>query len=115
VAVLAIALAGCGGDDAADTTDATTDAAPAAATVVAEGIAFTTSSLTVPAGTAVTFENADGVPHTVTSGAPGAETDVFGEDLPAGGTATVTVAEPGTYAYFCQIHPAMTAELVVTG
>lgn len=140
LAVLALAVAGCGGDDEPDaTSDATTGAATATAgptteaavtptevgtavpdaegeadaTVTVEGLTFLEGSITVPAGSPVTFINRDTVGHTVTSGEPGNATGVFDESLPSSGEATITVDEPGTYAYFCQIHPSMTGELVV--
>ena len=135
-AALALVLAGCG-DGADDTTDSTaaatatdageadggatstTEASPAGGdtaegtTVTVQGIAFQDASVTVPAGTPVTWDNQDTVGHTVTSGGPGDATGVFDESLPASGSVTITVDEPGTYAYSCQIHPSMTAELVV--
>jgi plastocyanin len=68
------------------------------------------STLTVTAGDQVTWV-ASGDPHTVTSGAPGAVTDRFVDHpgsvgfLVAGDTFTTTFTTPGTYPYFCEVHP----------
>jgi plastocyanin len=125
-----IGLAGCAGDElddaedpVADTSEDATDTAddpageeaPATAspTVVVRDIAFQEPSITVQAGTPVTWSNEDGVAHTVTAGTPEESTGEFDEELPAGGEVQVTLDDPGTYAYWCRIHPSMTAEVVV--
>jgi len=65
--------------------------------------------LTVPAGTAVTWVNRDDDVHTVTSTA-----GLFGSGgLDADDTFTFTFAKPGTYDYFCKLHPLMTGTVVV--
>ncbi|MES2209556.1 MAG: plastocyanin/azurin family copper-binding protein [Chloroflexota bacterium] len=68
------------------------------------------SSLVVTVGDQVTWV-AGGDPHTVTSGTPGAIDQRF-VDHPAGAgllkpgdTFTTTFTVPGTYPYFCEIHP----------
>lgn len=104
-AVFGLALSACGGDTAAGPAEGPT--------VTVQDIAFQDQSVTVEAGTTVTWDNQDSVAHTVTSGTPNDATGVFDEELPAGEQATVTVDEPGTYEYWCRIHPNMTAELAV--
>jgi plastocyanin len=70
-------------------------------------------TVTVAAGTTVTFVNEDDVPHTATSGA-GEPDGTFDLDLPgAGGSATFTFDEPGSYDYYCRVHPSMTAVVEV--
>lgn len=91
-------------------------------------IAYSPDPLEISTGTEVTWTNQDeGVHHTVTSGLPGdngvpgvsegkpAKPDgVFDGDLPdAGESFSFTFEEAGTYAYFCRIHPSMTAEVIV--
>jgi plastocyanin len=124
-AVVVLALAGCGGDTAqepddtaaeqpTDGTDGADEDEPGdGPTVVVSDLAFQQDSVTTSAGTAATWDNQDSVGHTVTSGTPGDATGVFDEELPAGEQVSITVDEPGTYPYWCQIHPDMTAELVV--
>ena len=71
--------------------------------------AYIPSTLTVPAGTAVTWINHDDDVHTVTSTAevfhsPGIDTDE---------TFTYTFTQPGTYEYFCKVHSLMKGQIVV--
>ena len=87
-----------------------------AATVTSEIAGFTLEDLTIRAGTTVVWKNLDSARHTATSGAsPAADgnwgTDVLGKDQSAEG---ITFTETGTFAYFCTIHPNMTATLTVT-
>src|SRR5437867_12632451 len=67
------------------------------------------SMLTVPVGTTVTWVNHDEEPHTVTSG-----TGAFSSaGLVNDDTFVQTFTKPGTYQYFCSIHPYMKGTLVV--
>lgn len=101
---------------------------PGGAQVEVVNIAFRPATLKVLRGTEVTWTNADDqVRHTVTSGSagdngiPGVSTaapndpdGTFDGDLPqAGSTFAFTFERPGAYAYFCEVHPSMTADVVV--
>ncbi|MGI0101899.1 MAG: cupredoxin domain-containing protein [Nitrosotalea sp.] len=72
--------------------------------------------VTVTPGTTVTWTNADSVSHTVTSGNPSDNQTgtVFDSSLvrPAA-TYSFTFKDPGTYNYFCQLHPWMTGQVIV--
>ncbi len=84
-----------------------------AVTVTIKGFAYSPSTVTIKAGQAVTFQDEDGVPHTVTmlDGACDSGTISGG-----GGSATLVFSAPGTYRYHCRIHPTMpTATIVVEG
>jgi YVTN family beta-propeller protein len=82
----------------------------AAASVTIDKFAFSPPTLTVNAGQAVTFTNNDAVTHTATSTTGAWDSG----DLPAGGGSfTVTLTRPGTYAYKCTIHPSMMGTLIV--
>lgn len=70
---------------------------------------FSPKSLTVPVGAMVTWTNHDDVPHTVTS----RDKKFTSQAIDTDERFSFTFAEPGTYAYFCAIHPIMTAEIVV--
>jgi plastocyanin len=75
---------------------------------------FTFESMTIDAGDTVAFANADQVPHTVSAGTPGELDPVFNSGLvPADGTYSVTLDEPGDYTFFCELHPAMQASILV--
>ena len=127
VAALAVALAGCGaGTEAAAPSSAAADGAGSTATtaevaVDIQDFAFSPETLEVVAGTTVTWTNRDSFAHTVTSGPPDEPDGTFDEALGdptahegVDTTATVTFDEPGTYAYFCDLHPSMVGEVVVT-
>ena len=112
-AASAVVLAGCG---AADDPGATSDAQ-----VLVEDFAFGTETLTVTAGTTVTWTNNDDFAHTVTSGSPNQPDGGFDVALgepnaheSQGTTGEVTFDTAGTFAYFCDLHPSMVGEVVVT-
>jgi len=63
----------------------------------------------VDAGASVTWTNEDGVPHTVTARTADFNSGVMQE----GATFSQTFDEPGTFDYFCAIHPSMSGTVVV--
>jgi len=71
---------------------------------------FSPKTLTVPVGTTVTWTNNDDDPHTVASID---KTTFKSSALDTGEKYSYTFTKPGKYAYFCSIHPKMTAEVVV--
>jgi plastocyanin len=84
--------------------------APAeAAQVRIENFQFSPATLTVPAGTTVTWTNQDGEEHTVT--ANGRAFSSAGLDTSE--TFAQRFDTPGTYAYHCALHPHMTAQIIV--
>ena len=88
-------------------------AAPVAGNAVAiSGFAFSPASLTVKAGTTVTWTNKDSDAHTVTSQGTGGP--LGSAALSTGQSYSFTFTKPGTYAYLCTIHPFMTATVTVT-
>ncbi len=119
---LAAVTSACGGGD-----DGAGAPAPAAAdgeqTVALRLIAFKPERLSVAAGTAVTWKNEDASEHTVTSGtvsqgSGGVTTAVDSKfesgSLKQNASFSFTFTAPGTYAYFCKIHPAtMRGEITV--
>jgi plastocyanin len=79
------------------------------AEVKIDNFTFAPQELHVTAGTAVTWENRDDIPHTITS-----TTQVFrSKALDTGDRFSFTFATPGTYKYFCSLHPHMTGTIVV--
>jgi plastocyanin len=74
------------------------------------------ATLTVRAGTTVTWKNLDSTLHTVTSGS--AETGVSGTEfdssyLAGGKTFQHTFSSAGTFDYYCTLHPFMKGQVVV--
>ncbi|MEV7780860.1 cupredoxin family copper-binding protein [Kitasatospora sp. NPDC088351] len=87
---------------------------PAAANAVTiKNFAFSPATLTVKAGTTVTWTNTDSDAHTVTS-KQGSGGPLQSAALATNDTYSYTFTAPGTYAYYCTIHPFMTATVEVT-
>ena len=110
LALAAVVLAGCGGDEGGDGDAA--DAAPVTGVteVAAKDNEFTPPAIQVTPGTTVTWTFDDRfVPHDVTG-------DGFTSGDPRrGGSFTHTFDRPGTYAYRCTLHDGMDGRVVVTG
>ncbi|MBV2152034.1 plastocyanin/azurin family copper-binding protein [Kitasatospora sp. SUK 42] len=88
--------------------------APATANAVSiKNFAFSPAELTVKVGTKVTWTNTDPDAHTVTS-KQGSNGPLQSAALATNDTYSYTFTTPGTYAYYCSIHPFMTATVVVT-
>ena len=67
-------------------------------------------------GTNVIWIQADGGPHVIVSGAPGHEDGAFRSlSMKKDSSFTIVAQSPGTYQYFDQLHPSLTAQLVVSG
>jgi plastocyanin len=82
--------------------------AVAAASMTVKGFKFADTVSAAP-GATVTVTNGDSSDHTVT-----AKDGSFGIPLPADGqNSFVAPTAPGTYSFYCQIHPGMTGKLVV--
>jgi plastocyanin len=72
---------------------------------------FVPPNLSVATGTTVTFTNSDNVQHTVSSDqSNGFDSGAFSQGM----TFQLTAGPPGTYGYFCRIHPFMKGTLTVT-
>lgn len=96
------------------TATATTTGVGGMAFVVMRTFAFEPSTLTVTRGTTVRWTNIDSITHTVTSGAPGALTNVFrSNQMAPGATFEFTFPNTGTFQYFCENHPQMTGTITV--
>jgi len=74
-----------------------------------ENFNFVPAEITVPVGTTVTWTNHDDVPHTSTSSDQVWDSKTLDPD----GSYSFTFDKPGTYSYFCAVHPFMTARVVV--
>jgi plastocyanin len=100
IAAVAVALTGFG--SSGDSSGAST-AKPLPNTITIKDFSFAPEALTARAGTTITVTNADGTAHTVTAAKGAFDTG----ELAGGATAQITVDQPGTYAYFCNIHQYM--------
>ena len=71
---------------------------------------FMFMTVTVTAGSKVTWINRDEVPHTVRE-----KNRLFASAaLDTGDSFSYTFTTPGTYEYFCSLHPQMVAKVIVT-
>jgi plastocyanin len=97
---------------ATTTASVTAPAAPASGNqVTIDGFAFAPATLTVAAGSSVTWTNRDEEPHTVAAG----DGSFHSPGMGTGATFSHTFATPGTFDYLCSIHPMMRGTVVVTG
>ena len=92
-------------DDAANTS-----AGSKSIEIEIKDFAFDPQKITVKSGEKITWINRDGEPHTVVSvgkkfqRSPGLDTD---QEF------SIIAGAPGTYEYFCSVHPKMTGTIVV--
>jgi plastocyanin len=116
LAALILVLAACAGGTASSAPAGDGDGGgdTTGETVSLSGGAFSPSSLTIPAGTTVTFTDTSG--HTVTEGTDGEAVDdpIVDED---GGSEPIEVTfdEAGTFDITCKIHPSMNMTITVEG
>jgi plastocyanin len=110
-------LAAC---DAATTNTLLTPATPTAVTpkptksailpqLVIDNFTFKPQTYTVTVGTAITWQNQDDTPHTVTS----SEKLFSSGALDTDDEFTHQFLAAGTYTYYCMIHPKMTGTIIV--
>jgi plastocyanin len=81
----------------------------AATDVKIDNFSFGPGTLTVAAGTTVNWTNRDDIPHNVVSTDGVFKSKVMDTDEKF----SYTFAKPGTFPYFCSIHPKMTGKVVV--
>jgi plastocyanin len=109
VLALAAVLGACGGSDEPKA------GGTAANAVRIAGFLFKPETLTVPAGTTVTWTNTDDIEHTITSGTPEVPTAAFDSgNKTKGQTFNHTFSDVGSFAYFCNNHKSMRGEVTVT-
>ena len=81
-----------------------------AGAVSIDNFTFTPQALTVKAGTTVTWTNKDDIPHGVAwTNSAFAKSKALDTD----DSYSLTFTTPGTYQYFCYLHPHMVGTLVV--
>jgi plastocyanin len=87
-------------------------APPSSATsaeVKIDNFTFTPATLTIPLGTTVTWTNHDDIPHTVVSD----DKSIKSKALDTDEKFSFSFSKPGTYPYFCSLHPKMKGVIVV--
>ncbi|HZU34101.1 MAG TPA: cupredoxin family copper-binding protein [Candidatus Angelobacter sp.] len=84
-------------------------ATPAEVAVKIDNFVFSPNTVTIAAGSTVRWTNHDDIPHNVVSDDKSFKSKVLDTDE----VFTYTFTKPGTYSYFCGLHPKMTGKIVV--
>ena len=103
VAAVVVALVAFGRDGKAHAADTNS------AQVKIDNFSFAPETLTVKAGTPITWTNGDDIPHTVVSEDQSFKSKVLDSE----DKFTFAPSKPGTYSYYCSLHPKMTGKVVV--
>jgi plastocyanin len=74
-----------------------------------DNFTFSPGRITAKAGTTITWINEDDIPHTVASVTKGFKSKALDTD----DKFAFTFTTPGTYEYFCSLHPHMTGTIVI--
>jgi len=74
-----------------------------------DNFSFTPQEVKVKAGVTITWTNRDDIPHTVVSNDEAFKSKALDTD----DKFTTTLTRPGTYSYFCSIHPKMQGRIIV--
>ena len=105
--ISAMVITSCSKGSSYNSTPSTTP--PVANSVSIVNMSFSPATLTVTAGTTVTWTNNDNMTHTVTSDATGFDSG----DLTVGSKFSKVFSVACTYSYHCTIHPTMKGSIVV--
>ena len=81
----------------------------AAVTVTIDNFTFNPQTVTVKAGTTVAWTNKDDIPHAIAAVGKLFKSKALDTD----NSYSFTFTTPGTYAYFCSLHPHMTGTIMV--
>ena len=79
-------------------------------TIEIKDFAFNPQTITVKSGQTITWINRDEEPHTVVSVEKQFKKSTA---LDTDQEFTITAGAPGTYTYFCSVHPKMTGTIIV--
>jgi plastocyanin len=74
-----------------------------------DNFSFSPATLTVPVGAKVTWTNHDDIPHNIVS----SEQKFKSKPLDTDDSYSFTFSAPGTYQYFCGLHPKMVGKIIV--
>jgi len=116
---LVLVLAACGGATSPTISLECREPVNGVLTITADGLAFDTNCLSLPAGEAVTIRlvNAHAEPHNVAIYTDSSKsTQLFGGDILDGGESIdyqIPALQAGMYYFECTVHPAMNGSVVV--
>ena len=104
-----IAISGCMQSPQKNPQNATTPQNASQSTVIIQNFAFNPNTITIKAGTNVTWINQDSAIHDVSS-----DSGAFASsDLSKGEKYTHNFTKPGEYPYHCNEHPYMKGKIIV--
>ena len=106
---IGVAAAACIGSASRSSVAFAAQTQPSAVEVKIDNFSFGPETVTVPVGTTITWTNRDDIPHTVVSDDKIFKSKVLDTDEKF----SFTFTKPGTYPYFCSVHPKMTGKVVV--
>jgi len=86
-----------------------TRAQEAPVAIAIDNFTFNPQKLTVKAGTTVTWTNKDDIPHAIATASKQSKSKTLDTD----DAYSFTFTTPGSYDYFCSLHPHMTGTVVV--
>jgi len=111
--IMACMVAGCSSSQNAPTSPSVAPTINTDAnSITIENFAFNPATLTIKPGSKVSWTNRDGVDHTIVSDS-GSPVLFKSEALATGASFSFTFTQPGTYAYYCSIHPSMKGTIIV--
>lgn len=110
IAILLVSISSLGLSIAGGPTTAASGAVHTETKIEIKDFAFNPQTITVKSGEKITWINRDEEPHTVVSVE---KQFTKSSALDTDQEFTITVGAPGTYTYFCSVHPKMTGTIVV--
>jgi plastocyanin len=102
-----LALGSVGACMALAQTQAAGQAPPVEITI--DNFTFTPAEITIPPGTTVNWVNHDDIPHTVVE----SDRALKSKTLDTDDSFSMTFKSPGSFVYFCSLHPHMTGKVIV--
>ena len=90
---------------------ATSGARAADSVVTIDNFTFAPAKTTIAAGTKVTWINRDDIPHLIVGTPPSGS--IRSQPLDTGDSFSFVFDRPGSYDYFCGLHPKMVGSIVV--
>ena len=108
-AVLAVSAVAIVSSGASFAEDAIHPVAAEPLTIKIDNFTFTPAEVTVSAGTSITWVNNDDIPHTVTA----SNKEFKSKPLDSEDKFSFVFSAPGSYDYFCSLHPHMKARVIV--
>jgi plastocyanin len=111
--VLFAVTAGCSSAGTTGTAQSTPPLPSGMSNVIAiKDFVFSPSTLTIKAGSTVSWVNQGSAPHTVNSD-KSSPVQFASKELQSGGSYSFTFSKPGTYPFHCSIHPSMVGTIIV--